>query len=448
MASSTTEVLQTGAVAPEPRRRARMAGVVAGLTATNAFAAALGFITGPLLARALGASGRGDLAAITVPLGLAPGILGLGIPAYAYRELPRGRAVGQVLGSLGAPLLAIGATVAVLSVPIADALSGGRPTVRVGLIVVFAAMPLFLLGSLLLSSLGALERWIGVAATTLTPYVVPFIGIVSLYVAGALTVASAAAVTLAGSLLALGPGVRLLVGQRPEFSLPIMRAGMSFGFKSWVGGLAQTLNGRLDQFLMITAVAPRVLGLYAVATTLASASGVVTAAISPPLMARVGGGEHGLMAMAVRIMLVTTIGLNLVLAAITPLLLPLLFGPEFRAAVPMALLLLAAQVPLTGSTVLSSGLQAAGHPLIPTVAECLSLVITVVGLAILLGPLGGIGAALVSVGSYSISFTFQVIAASRRINAPIRTFLLPGPRDLRWAAALVVEARDRLRAGT
>src|SRR5215471_12551029 len=129
----STETLAT-ATAP-PRARPRLTGVFVRLAAVNLLGAATGFITGPLLARALGASGRGDLAAVQVPLALVPAVLSLGIPAFAYRTLPRGRSAKEVIGSLGLPLLVIGLLTAAAAVPIADALAGGREVVRTYLIV-------------------------------------------------------------------------------------------------------------------------------------------------------------------------------------------------------------------------------------------------------------------------------------------------------------------------
>jgi O-antigen/teichoic acid export membrane protein len=256
---------------------------VARLTVANALAAAAGLITGPLLARALGASGRGDLAAILVPFSLAPSVLSLGIPAFAYRELPRGRAVDEVIGSLGLPVLAIGAAGAVAAIPVADALAGGRETVRLFLVIGFVCMPIVMAGGLLASGLGALERWRRVVATRLIPFAVAFAAIVVLYAVGRLTVATAAAFTLLGALLSLLPGLSLLTeAGRPVFRIALAREGVAFGLKSWVGGLAMIANARLDQLLMITVVAPRELGLYAVATTLAGASNLATGALAPP----------------------------------------------------------------------------------------------------------------------------------------------------------------------
>jgi len=435
-------------VVTEPPRteRQRMSGIVARLTVGGVLGAATGFVTGPLLARALGATGRGDLAAVVVPLGLVPPVLALGIPAFAYRELPRGRAIEELVGSLGLPLVVIGLAAAAAAVPLADALAGGREVVRTLLIVVFISMPLLLVGGLLQMSLAALERWRAVFATRLIPFVVPFFVIVALYLLGDLTVASAAIATIAGSLLAVVPGVCLLAkARRPVFRSALAREGVVFGVKSWIGGLAMIANLRLDQFLMITVVAPRVLGLYAVATTIAGASGLATGALTPPLMSRVGAGEMSLLPQAVRITVSATLLLNVVLALATPTLLSVLFGPEFRGAIPMTLILLGASVSYGGASVLSSGLQAAGAPLIPSAAEGIALVITVVGLLTLLRPFGGVGAAIVSLVAYSTSFLVQLVMARQRTGLPLREFLVPTRADGLWARALLSGMILRLR---
>jgi O-antigen/teichoic acid export membrane protein len=344
-------------------------------------------------------------------------------------------------------LLVTGLLSAALSVPIADALAGGRHTVRTALIVVFALMPVWLIAMLLASSLAAAERWRAVVATTVTPFAVMFVSFVVLYIVGDLTVATASAATIAGALLALVPSIPMLIRSgRPRFRRSLASSGISFGLRSWVGGLALIANSRLDQVLMITLVAPRVLGLYAVAATLAGASTVVTGAIAPPLMTRVAGGASRMIPQVVRISLVATAAMNVALAMITPMLISILFGAEFRDAVPMALILLAAAVPLAGASVLSSALQADGAPSIPSMGEAIALTITIAGLATLLVPFGGIGAAIVSFAAYSASFVFQLVMAGRRIDAPLSEFLVPTGDDLRWARSRLTGGSQRLRA--
>jgi len=64
----------------------------------------------------------------------------------------------------------------------------------------------------------------------------------------------------------------------------------------------------------------------------------------------------------------------------------------------------------------------------------------------LLGPLQGMGAAVVSLTAYSVSFVFQLVMAARRLGAPIRAFLVPSAEDVRWARGLLAGAILRPKA--
>jgi O-antigen/teichoic acid export membrane protein len=266
--------------------------------------------------------------------------------------------------------------------------------------------------------------------------------VVALYATHTLTVGSAAAVTIAGALLSLTPAIPLLMSLDGfSFRRPMARAGLDFGVKAWAGGLAQLANLRLDQFLMITVVTPRVLGLYAVATTLSGVPTLMSGALAQPLMTRVAAGNTVLMARAVRMTLAVSTVTGLAMGLVAPVLLTVLFGPGFRDAIPMAIILLVGGVPLCGAMVLSAALQAAGSPLIPSIGEGLALVITVVGLLLLLGPLGGIGASIVSVAAYSTSFLFQLTMAHRRTGVAVSEFLIPARDDVTWARSVLTGVR-------
>jgi O-antigen/teichoic acid export membrane protein len=420
--------------------------VVAILTTAKVLAAASGFITGPLLARALGASGRGDLAAVQVPFLLAPAIIALGIPAYAYRVLPRGRDPREVLGSLGVPLLAIGILAAAAAVPIADLLAGGRQTVRTWLVVGFVSMPLMLVSALLADALVALRRWWSVAATIVIPFMLALVGTVVLYLLGDLTVGWASALTIGGSALAIVPALPLLAEfRRPVFRISVARKGVAFGVKSWIGGIAMLANLRLDQLLMITMVAPRVLGLYSVAVTVSGATTLLTGPLGQSVVPRIAAGERLLIPRAVRMALLVTAVLNVLLALVTPFLVVGLFGSGFNGAVPMAWLLLIGAIPLGAAGVLASGLQADGAPLIPSIAEGAALIVTVIGLLAVLRPYGGEGAAVVSAVAYSTSLGVQIALARRRLGVSVREFIVPTHADLRWALGQVPAASRRFR---
>jgi O-antigen/teichoic acid export membrane protein len=315
--------------------------------------------------------------------------------------------------------------------------------VRVFLVISFLALPVLLVEVLLHACLGGLERWRRLALARAIPFAVSFVAVVALYAAHDLTVGRAAGFAILGSVLAIVPALGLLREQGwPVFRARLAGEGIGFGLRAWLGEIALIANTRLDQLLMIALVSPRQLGLYVVATTLGGIVSTLTiGALAPPLMVRIAAGERGLLPQALRITLAATALCNAGLVLATPFLLPALFGAGFRDAVWMAIVLLAAALPFSGARVLSAALQADGAPLLPTVGEAIAIVVTVAGLLLFLRPLGGLGAALVSLAAYTASFAFQLTMARRRLGVGLREMLLPVPADLRWARGLIAHSR-------
>jgi O-antigen/teichoic acid export membrane protein len=424
-----------GEIAPVPR----MSSVIARLSLANVLIAAAGFVTGPLQARALGPAGRGELAAIIVPVTLAPQVLGLALGAYVIREAASGRRpVNELAGSVGLPLLLISVLGMFGAVPVADALAQGNHTVELYLTIGLLLLPVGLIGGLGVAMVGGLERWSLIIATRCIPVVVPFVGVAVLYVIDEMSVGRVAVLTMAGGVLSVIPSLTVIARSgRPVFRMQVAWESITFGLRSWVGGLAQLANARLDQLLMITLVTSRELGLYAVAVTLAGISGFLSGALSVPLITRVAKGDTAIVARALRVTLSAVIVMNAGLACLTPVLLPLLFGADFADAVKPALILLAAGIPLAGIAVLASALAADGAPGLSSAGEAIALGIAVPGLLILVPGFGGMGAALVSLVAYGASFTFQLVIVRRRLGGKMRAYLLPQREDIRWTRSLL-----------
>ena len=103
--------------------------VYSGLTFVQIATLGVGFISAPLIARALGADGRGLLAAIMVPLGLAPWLFQFGTGLFAVKEAARGVSPGTLLGSIGALNVAFGVLGAGAGLWIATTLAEGHQVV-------------------------------------------------------------------------------------------------------------------------------------------------------------------------------------------------------------------------------------------------------------------------------------------------------------------------------
>ena len=103
-----------GQAAAEPATKtSRLGSVTRNLTLVNVSFTLAALVTSPLQARALGPSGRGELAAVLVVTGLL-GLLGdFGLGAYVVRESARGTPLRRLVGSVGPQMLALGLLYAV-----------------------------------------------------------------------------------------------------------------------------------------------------------------------------------------------------------------------------------------------------------------------------------------------------------------------------------------------
>lgn len=378
-----------------------------------------------------------------VPLHLTAAIAVLGQEIFAAREAARGRPVGTLALSLGALVATIGLVVFLGGIPASSLLAQGRATVHDFLLIGFATLPIVLVGTMLMGVCTGLERWRLVIAARLVPAGLIVAALVVLFVTDTLTVGSAATVYIVAAVITVLVVAPVLRGQRFRFDLGVVKAAIPFGAKACAGTTADLANARLDQLLMITLVAPRELGLYAVAANIGTFGTIISGGISPPLLARISAGEVELAPRALRTMLFVLAVSTAMFAAATPIVLDVLFGPEFVDATGPAWLLLAAGVPLAGAAVLTATLQGVGRPGLPSVGQTVALGITVPGLLLLLPSMGIMGAAIVSLVAYTANFLVLLVATIRVCELSASELLVPKTADLTWFRELV---RSRLRA--
>jgi len=419
--------------------------VVARLTSVNVLLLAAAFVTSPVLARALGPDGRGEVAAIFAVVSLAPWISDLGIASYLSRERARGvLGIGTLLGStmpvtLGASLIGM-----LAAVPVAHLLGRGRSDVIFFIEIGLFQLPLLVFTLSLYGILVGEQRWNVVILSRLLSTVGAAVGIVALGIAGDLTVASAAITYIVAGLVAQVP---LLVGLKRSFPWHFQRdvawESAAFGARSWLSTLASTGNLRLDMVLMAGLVSSRQLGLYSIAATIAYASGSLVQAVANALTPRVAAGDGALVARAARVATLMVASASAALAAVSPILVPIVFGVGFTDSVPMLVVLLAASVLLVPGQVLNAAVIAGGDPGPAARSQILGLVITIPGLIVLLPLIGGIAAAWVSLFSYAVSLAVILRAAARLFSMPIRDFLAPTRADIRWLFARFTRLRHR-----
>jgi O-antigen/teichoic acid export membrane protein len=147
--------------------------------------------------------------------------------------------------------------------------------------------------------------------------------------------------------------------------------------------------------------------------------------------------------------LVASSALTVPLYVFLPSIVRLFFGEAFLDCVGPGRILLAAAVVLSSNRVLTVVFRAIGRPMDAGIAEAIALGVTVVGLGLLLKPLGLIGAATTSFVAYLVSTIWMLWRAGRHFELPIRVFLFPG-RDalplLRQLGAIIAGRKNELSA--
>ncbi len=361
----------------------------------------LSAVTGPLLARSLGATSRGDLAAVLVPTQLIGTVLLLGIPfssAYYAHDLPRHTltmTAWVTMAGLFVPVVLLGMVI------VPHYLADHDPITR-GWFVAFLALWLcFLPAAATLETFrgaGQVKRFNALRAL---PFVINFFGIVGLAAFDRLTLRSALGCAFVSQ--ALGWTATFTVGRTwpgRGFRRGAARKQFHYGLRAAIGTLAMTVVTKIDQFVLVPLVEPRVLGLYVVAATGASITTPLGQGISMALFPHIRSTDRAESDRRTRQALLWTgfssSSVALVVGLSASLVIPGLFGEEFRGAVAPLLLLLPGQVFGDLGNVQASRLEADNRPGSASIALSIAALVTVVGLLIAVEPFGIKGAATVT----------------------------------------------------
>jgi O-antigen/teichoic acid export membrane protein len=246
---------------------------------------------------------------------------------------------------------------------------------------------------------------------------------------------------IAGIVVCAGVGIALLF-QKERLHLAWNRhASLSlskYGFKTQFESVNSYINQRVDQLLLSLFVAPRELGLYVVAVTLASAvgffpqaMGIVTLASGsnlPPSEARQA------ISTSFRLSLVWLLLLCTGIFVVAPQLIVFFFGPRFAGSVLACRILLPGTAFLGLRQVLYEGARALGKPAVPSYAEGFGTIVTIFALYLLLPRYGFVGAAIASTFAYGVSFVFILLFCELRLQINLR--------ELFWTSAVPVVRRS------
>jgi O-antigen/teichoic acid export membrane protein len=375
-------------------------------------------ITGVMLARWLGPSGRGDYAAVTAFFGLALVFfeLGLGSSVVFHVSKYKQDRADYVWTALGL-LVPLALVAALVSVMVGVTIFGDSPSRRVAFLVLpfsiafsFASAPvLFALLSLDLGgwNLTRLSQPMMFCLLTLSAHHLMRLSV--WLVITMMTVSLAFQTALAWWLYVRAGSAR------GHFTREKVGPMLRFGVLNMSSTAPNSINGRFDQIVLAVIVSSAALGQYAVAVSLSVLAAPLVMAfgnVAFPSLAR-GERVNETIRTATRgSLLVSVVSIAFIVVA-GPFIVPVLFGPGYQSVSRLLLILAPGAAVVAVNQVLGDVLRGLGRPGVVAVCEWLGVISTLGGLVLLVPRLGVMGAALTSTLTYMIVYVLLRRAVSR-----------------------------------
>jgi len=440
---------------PQSNSDAEAAPSLAGHAAINliggVFPPAASFASGPILAHALSVEGRGELAAATMPLILVATIATIGLPEAVTYFMAQDRGRTTALFKRGVLLLLIPAGVATaLLIFMSSWISGGDPTVH-RIIVMSAALVLpSLLLSIVRATAAAHNRWGAITIERIVTAASKLIPLIILFAIGQLNLVNAAIVVIASTFT--GALAYLALMAIPSSGPPAANVTdtelLRYSSGVWLGAISGMFLLRIDQVLLSPLAGAFQLGLYAVAASVSELPVVVNAAIRDTAFTHISDrsitssniGELS------RVSTILVMVLCIPVAAVSPFLIPLLFGRDFSGAVPVVLILLLATALANPGSMAGVGLSASGFPHLRSLSLVGACAVNIPMLVLLVPSLGAIGAAIAALLGYLTASNICIAIAVFRHDAKFRDYYRFRSSDFSKVIQLLARGLRRLRA--
>ena len=392
-----------------------------------------------IVARVLGATGRGDIAFLITIATLSSQFSLLGIPdangnlAGSRPELRPQLATNSLIFSVAFGLIA--ATIVGALADLVPGITGelDRELVWIALAAIPLGIARWCLNLLVQADYAFVATnmaWLaGPLTTVLANGVMAAIG--------ELTVTTAISAWVGGQVLS----VAILIGyiwMHAGFGRPSVSVGretLSFGAKAYVGRTLALGNTRADQWIVGSVAGSKELGLYSVAVAWAEVihylPGVLVMVQRPDLVraTRERAGEFAARIFRVAVFLGLALTVALVLAA--PVLCVTIFGEEFRGSVDDLRVLALSSVGVAAVYLLGNALIAQGKPLHASASEATALVASIALNLVLVPFYGGLGAAIAAALAFTIGGATVSGVFGRVIGVPLRE-LVPRGDEVPW----------------
>jgi O-antigen/teichoic acid export membrane protein len=398
-------------------RRHPVGGAIARTACFNVATAVAAALCGVIMARAVGPAVRGEYAAVTSWFGilLLTGELGQPAAVCFYVARDPGRARDYVATSQRM-MLASGVVALAGGLLLAPDLAHGEPGVADAYRIIFSGSVIVFTGTSYTFALQAksTRQW---NLVRVSQPLLALAGIFLLHRLGLLTLRSAIGVTVAAMAVQLGYAYYwcrrggLAPGRaRTELVRPLG----SYGLSQIAAAAPATVNMYLDQ-LVLSQLAPSAdLGRYAIAVSVTLVPVPLVSAIGNVAFPRLAAQRRSaadsrrlpLAAAAARGAAAAVVLLPIALSA--HWLIPAVFGPAYRGAVPLLWILTPGGIFLACGQVVGDLLRGLGRPGLVAAAQGLAAVCTVILLVALLPATGVAAAAIASTVAYGTALAVMI----------------------------------------
>ncbi|MCK4537490.1 MAG: polysaccharide biosynthesis C-terminal domain-containing protein [Candidatus Krumholzibacteria bacterium] len=416
-----------------------------------------GLVTSIVIARMLGAEGKGMLSLAVLSASVIYSLTNLGLGSGSGYFLGRKKIDKTLLAGIwmSLSLLIGGLAMSVSLIPAPIAVPRILPDVPVGLVMIaLCSIPfsIILYNFQMLSRADADFRAFNILELSQPGiFLLVFLSLVWFFPDSKLTVAVAtfSFSVFAAAMLALfiwGRKVKL----RPRWDGGIVKSAMGFGVMGHMTSFLGFLNLRVDMLLLNFFISVEAVGYYSISVMIAEKIWYFPDTLAIVLYPRVAHGsdeEANIQTSIVsrQVVLIVT-AVCIVLAAVARPLIDLLYSDLFSSAFAPFLFLLPGVLSASLSRVLGSDLMARGHPKVNMWAGFAALITNVGCNMIFIPKFGIIGAAGATSISYTLHFLVILWAFVRISGLPVSAILVPGREDLmRFPEAvtrLIKMARD------
>jgi O-antigen/teichoic acid export membrane protein len=439
-----------------PLRRPSAASGFAGTALTSAMLGAIGIVTGTIAARWLGPEGRGELAAIQLWPSVMASVAMIGLPEalvyFSAKHPSESRRYLLTAGLIALVLMPLFVVIGYILMPRLLPTQSAHVVQAAQAYLIFVPVYAFVgLPHQLLRGIQKYRLWNIIRVVPPLLWLAMLAVVVYLRITDPIRIAAAFVAMLA----CVGPAVTWVAWKNsvgaPSPTLSTISSMVRFGFPSALATLPQFFSLKLDQMMVAALVPARDLGMYMVAVAWGACIPMLSSALAIVVSTQIAAGSTDAersrhFSRGVRGAIWLIAGPVIILSAVTPFGITMVFGHAFQGAVVPAMILVVAAGANALNGVLEELLRGYGRPAATLWAETTAVAVGLPALLILLPRAGLAGAGLASLVGY-LAATAVLLVQSRRF-AGLDFLDVLDPRAIPWSnmSALAIRAL-RLRSG-